>query len=121
MREGRSGRYRQFPSEGGARDFTKRSASAGVSSRKYCRASRSENATGAAREGSRRTLGAATRATALMEAIAAIVIVLCVQLWSAKGDGGPPPISTGLFFSHCQKTMNPDWLELDSEHISAKI
>ena len=66
-------------------------------------------------------MGAATRATALMEAIAAIVIVLCVQLCSAKGDGGPPPISTGLFFSHCQKTMNPDWLELDSGHISAKI
>jgi hypothetical protein len=30
-------------------------------------------------------LGAATRATALMEAIAAIVIVLCVQLWRGTG------------------------------------
>ena len=66
-------------------------------------------------------MGAATRATALMEAIAAIVIVLCVQLWSAKGDGGPPPISTGAVFLPLPKTMNPDWLELDSELISAKI
>lgn len=48
-------------------------------------------------------MGAATRATALMEAIAAIVIVLCVQLWSAKGDGGPHQSRPGLFFSHCQK------------------
>ena len=47
--------------------------------------------------------GDARAVTALMEAIAAIVIVLCVQLWSAKGDGGPHHSRPGLFFSHCQK------------------